>query len=136
MTIHPAGPEGIAWIEQHAPCTLGRHAQVLEARDVAGVIVGAVALDCFTANSAQMHVAIDRPMAIRKLRPAIFAYLFGDPPNGAGCSIALGTVRASNTKALIFDRKLGFKPLARIRDGWAKGEDILLLELRKEDYRG
>lgn len=123
--------EHLDWIEARAGCVLTRHARAIAAVDSAGTILGMVAFDAWTESSAQMHVAVDRPIAVRALLGAAFHYLFEQ----AGRAIAIGFVRVGNERALKFDKKVGFREVARIADGWDIGEDLVVLELRKADCR-
>lgn len=121
----------LSWLEQRAGCCFNRQARAIEAVDNKGAIAGMVALDWCTPASAQMTVAIDRPIAVRSLLKAAFDWVF----NQAGKEIARGIVRASNTRAIVFDEGLGFKEVGRLRDGWAIGEDLVVLEMRRADCR-
>lgn len=93
-------------------------------------ILGMVGYSDWTANSANMHYALDEPVAARLLLKASFDYLFRQ----CGRRIAIGVTRATNERALKINRRLGFKPLVTIVDGFADGEDIIIQRLDKADW--
>jgi RimJ/RimL family protein N-acetyltransferase len=113
---------------QYAP-TAG--ARAIEAVDAAGRIRGMVAFDGWTESAAHMHVALESPIAARALLRVVFRYLFLD----TGRSIAIGVVPSHNARALAFDKRLGFREVHRIEDGWAPGDDLVILEMRRTECR-
>ncbi len=90
-----------------------------------------VGYDGWLPNACAIHVAIEEPMAGRRLvRPA-----FGIPFLEMGLGLVLGWVLSTNTRALRLDLHLGFRETHRIRDGWRPGVDLVLLEMRREECR-
>ena len=83
--------------------------------------------DCWTENSAQMHVASDTPIAWRRLRPAIFSAAFDQWQLG----LVLSGIRSDNVKSLAAAEHLGFTEVARIRDAVSVGVDLVLVEARQ-----
>jgi hypothetical protein len=106
-------------------------ARGIEAVDAAGRIHGMVVCDLWTASAAHMHVALDSAAATRSLVVPAFEWLFQQ----GGRSLAIGVVRGRNSRSLHFAQRLGFREAYRIRNGWAEGEDMVLLEMRKQDCR-
>lgn len=100
-------------------------------QEVGGRVVGLVGFDGWTPNAVWMHVAVDSAGACRELLRAAFLYAFVETGRG----VALGSVRASNARSLRLASRLGFRECARIHGGWARGEDVVLLELRREECR-
>lgn len=95
-----------------------------------GRIVGMVGFDGWSPNAVHMHVALDSAIAARHLlRPA-----FGEAFSG-GRALAIGVVRGSNTRSLALSLHLGFRQVYVMRDGWALGEDVVLLEMRRDECR-
>jgi RimJ/RimL family protein N-acetyltransferase len=118
------------WIAERANLTIGPQFRAIEALHK-GTIVGMVGYDGWTKNSCCMHVAIDNPIAVRRLvKPA-----FEKPFVQLGLGLVLGSVLSTNQKALEFDLNLGFKLRLTIRDGWEKGVDMYILEMRRENCR-
>lgn len=135
MIVRAAKPVEFGWIEQRTSCAVGPGFRAILAEDN-GRTLGMVGLDGWwgepgQGGSVQMHVAIERPIAVRKLAPAAFDYVF----NQAGKMVAIGVVPAHNRRALEFDLHLGFREVHRVRDGWAPGDDMVLLEMRKDECR-
>ena len=82
-----------------------------------------------------MHVAIDKPMAIRRLLRPAFGLVFDPRPKGLGLGLVKGHVLSSNEKALALDLGLGFTELGRVVDGWEVGVDEIMLVMRREECR-
>jgi len=119
------------WIEKHIECIPMADTKGIVALD-RGTIVGAVVLDTWSHNSVQVHLGATNPMVWRRgLHVEGMRYVFETCDRG----IILGLTPASNRIAIRFNKHIGFKPVYRIRDGFRKGEDLILFEMRKEDCR-
>lgn len=94
-------------------------------------IAAMVGFDGWTESAAHMHVAVDRPGACRGLLRAAFRYLFEQ----CGRVLARGEVRASNHRSRTLALHLGFRPVGRVTDGWAVGEDLVQFEMRRHECR-
>jgi hypothetical protein len=88
------------------------------------VIMGAVGLDGWTNTSVAAHWYIKHPRCIMPLWRELLAYL-----TQHGKRKIIGTTPADNTRALrmIFGR-LGWHEIARVKDGWDEGIDIIISE--------
>ena len=87
---------------------------------------------CNTTKTAiQLHMAVDAPCVWRKLLVPALAYPFLQ----ADKRICLGVIPANNPKSIRFTQHVGFREVHRIRDGWDEGEDLVFLELRREECR-
>lgn len=103
--------------------------EAIEERD--GRILGMVAYDGWTPNACSMHVAIEEPIAVRRLvRPA-----FRIPFVELKKQVVIGMVLSTNLKALKLDEHLGFTIRGRIPDAWAPGVDLILLSMRRDECR-
>jgi hypothetical protein len=96
-----------------------------------GRILGMVGFDHWTPNGCQLHVAADTPAAWPCLVRSMFQYVFGERKKG----VVVGWVLSSNERCLSLAMGLGFVEVARIRDGWATGVDLVGIEMRKETCR-
>jgi len=123
--------ERLSWLAERSGCSVTDALRAIEAVDDKGVIRGAVGFDGWLGNAAQMHVALDSPAALRALLRPAFQYLF----DTCGKDIALGLVPAHNERALRFDRHIGFRQIYRLKDAFAPGDDMILMELRKADCK-
>lgn len=119
------------WFTERTGYVPSRNARGIEAVLPDGRRAGMVVCDGWTPGAVWMHVAVVVPGACRGLLRAAFSYVFEE----SGRGLALGQVRASNKRSLALARHLGFEVTGRIRDGWAEGEDVVLLALRREDCR-
>lgn len=95
-----------------------------------GKILGVVGFDSWNGASCQMHIAGEGNWLTRELLHATFDYVF----NVADLNVVLGFVPSTNTKALRFDKHVGFVEVSRIKDGTPEG-DMVILELRRENCR-
>lgn len=131
MKMRAATMLDLQWIRERAHCELTPRARAMVAEDSKGVIRGMVAYDCFTPNSCQVHMAVESPIAWRYLIPACFVFPF----DVLGLGVVVGVVCGSNEKSLRMTKKLGFREVYRVRDGWEPGEDMVVHELRRADVR-
>lgn len=97
-----------------------------------GKILSMVGFDYWTPNSVQMHIFIDSPKAMtRHFIREVFAYVFIT----ANRKLVIGLTPGDNAPALEFNRRIGFKEMYRVVDGWSDGIDIVEQELRRDDCR-
>jgi hypothetical protein len=120
----------LEWLEQRAPCVLSRKAKGITAKGENGDTLAVVAFDGWTSNACWVHFAVHDPRIFfgRTIHEAwrwVFAHV----------GVLLSTVRESNTRSIRFQRGLGFTEKARIADGYADGEDLIIMQLRREDAR-
>jgi hypothetical protein len=100
----------------------------VEVVDAQGAIRGMVVFDNWTANAAQAHMAVDTPIAWRRLLPAALGYVF------ASRGVLLGVTPAKREAALRFLQHAGFREVLRVKDGCEEGEDLVFTELRREEW--
>lgn len=92
-------------------------------------LLGGIIYTGFTGSSIAMHVAGFVPDWVNKeMLWAAFDYPF----NQLKVKKVFGEVPADNMKALEFDRKLGFKEEARIKDVYPEGDLVVLAMYRDE----
>lgn len=127
--VRAATPQERLWLGERLGYHFSPDARGILAEDSHGGIAAMVCFDRWAENSAEAHVYVGRPIAIRRLAPAAFRWFF----NTLGKGVLVGVVRASNEKALELDLRLGFRETHRIKDGVAVGEDRVLLEMRRAD---
>ena len=131
MIVRVAPREHLGWLAERAKVNVTPDLHAVEAIDDQGKIHGMLATDGWTPNSCCMHVALDNPVVLRRLLPMVFGIIF----NQLGKNVALVTVLGNNTRSLRLVHHVGFREIARIRDGWARGVDLTIHELRKKDCR-
>jgi hypothetical protein len=90
------------------------------------VIMGMVGLDGWTPTSVMAHWCIRHPRCILPLWNEVTGYLALH-----GKKKVIGSTPGDNVRALrmIFN-KLGFVEIARVKDAWADGVDIVISEYR------
>ena len=90
------------------------------------VIMGMVGLDGWTPTSVMAHWFIRHPRCIMPLWREVVWYLARH-----GRKKVIGSTPGDNVRALrmIFGR-LGFREIARIKDGWDDGIDIVISEYK------
>ena len=130
MIVQVAPPEHYAWVGEHAGCLVTPDFRALEAVQD-GRIVGMVGYCDWFPNSVHMHVAIESPMIAKHLLPPAFRYPFEE----VGVGVVIGITPAWVTKAVKFNRHIGFREAHRIKDGFAVGRDLIVFEMRREECR-
>lgn len=140
MTRVIAGGERSArWIEARTGCVLTPQATMVSAVHQVALspehelqrIRGVVAYDNWTENAVQAHMAVESPIVWRHLLEPAFDYPFRQ----CGKGVLLGIIPSHNSKSVEMTRSLGFRESHRVKDGWAKGDDLIVFEMRREDCR-
>jgi RimJ/RimL family protein N-acetyltransferase len=131
MRVFPAAREELHWLVERTQFSPTAGCRAIKATDEDGRIRGMVAFDGWTLNSVQAHMAVDSPIAWRALLRPAFAYPFEE----AGRGVLLAIIPAGNTKSVRLAQHFGFQESHRVRDGWSVGEDLLVLEMRREACR-
>jgi RimJ/RimL family protein N-acetyltransferase len=101
------------------------------ARSENGELLGGVIFKDYTGRSITIHVAAFNP---RWINPDMLWITFHYPFEQLGVQKIFGQVCVKNSRALEFDRKLGFKEEAIIRDVYPDG-DMILLGMYRDDCR-
>jgi hypothetical protein len=131
VIVRPALDQELGWIVERSRCVLPPLSRAIKAVDISGNIRGMVAYTNWTPNSCEAHMAADTPIAWRSLLGPAFSYPFEQ----VGVNIILGVIRGSNLKSLSLAAHFGFVESHRVADGWANGEDLVMIEMRKENCR-
>ena len=135
VTVRPAPPEHFGWLAEQAKVVIGASFRAMEAVDAQGRILAMVGFDGWTPAAVMLHVALEHPGALRHvLRPA-FGLVFDPEPRGCAKTLINATVLGDNAKSLRLVKHLGFRETHRVRDGWDRGIDIVLFEMRRQDCR-
>jgi hypothetical protein len=132
IVIRAASPEHFPWIAERAHVSITPQLRALEAMDEeSGQILAMVAYDGWMPNLCQMHVAVAHSFPARRFLRAAFGIPFIELER----DLVVGWVLGTNEKALELDRRLGFRETHRIKDGWDKGVDLVLFEMRKDECK-
>ena len=97
-----------------------------------GTIAAVVIMDSWAYNSVQVHLAIDDPMV---LRHGLFEEAARHIHEVCDRDVIIGLVPADNAKAIKLNTHMGYREVYRVRDGYKKGVDYIIMELRREDNR-
>jgi L-amino acid N-acyltransferase YncA len=131
MQVRAATAEERNALADRLGCSLTREARGIVAVDSAGEMRGGVLYDLWTDSSVQCHMVTDSPIVWRSLLPAVFQYPF----IMARKQTLIGAIRSSNIPSLRMVQRLGFTEAARVPDGFAQGDDLVLVYMRREDCR-
>lgn len=131
MRVQAAPRNHYSWLVDRVGCAITDRFRAIEAIDDAGEIHGMVGFDLWTANSVQMHVAIESPAVLRSLLGPGFEYPFGQ----CGRGVVTAVVAEGNPRSLTLVPRLGFSEVARVKDGWETGKALVLFEMRKENCK-
>ena len=116
--------------EQARPC-MSEDTVGITALDDDGVPQAVCIMDNWSHNSCMMHIWIGNPFVLKHgYAEAVFGYTFSD-----GREKVIGITPSDNQKALKFNRHIGFKEIARIKDGYKKGVDYIVTEMNKDECR-
>jgi RimJ/RimL family protein N-acetyltransferase len=91
-----------------------------------------VGYTAFIGKTCQMHVVNLKGGYIPK---QVLKSAFDYPFNQLGIEKAFGIVNSLNTKAMEFDRKVGFKEVVRFAGMHDDGGDLVVFEINKSDCR-
>jgi hypothetical protein len=131
VIVRDAPTEHYGWLAERATLVIGDQFRAIEAIDDAGRIHGMVGFDGWMPNAVSMHVALENPAALRSVLRTAFRIAFLVADKG----VARAYVLSTNTRSLALVARLGFTFAYRSVNGWAKGVDIILFEMRREDCR-
>ena len=119
------------FLQEHGvPLHRSEDFQALGRVGVDGKLIGVVGYNGFCGQTCQIHTADEGHWVSRELIKVTFDYPFRQ----LGMEHLFAPVAANNSKALRFDRKMGFKDFGRIENGYDAGVDLILLTMAKKDY--
>ena len=121
------------WISKRADPTLTENTKGIVAVDTkVDRIVAMAVFDNWTDNSVNVHLAIDKPLVLRHgFLEECFNYIF----NTCNKGIIMATIPGDNAKSLKLSSHIGLDVVHTIKDGFNKGVDYILMEMRKENCK-
>ncbi len=126
----PNSTEARQWFMERNPIDPTHNVKgimAVEGTDIKGIIV----FDTWTENSCQVHIAIDTPMVFRHgFLEEAFSYIF----DFCGRGIVYGITPSNDKRALKFNAHAGFVEIARLKDAHEEGVDLIIQEVRRENY--
>lgn len=128
MELRAAMPADLHWLIARSGAALSSKARGVTAYDARGVR-GVVCWDGWTENAAYVHMASDTPMVWRYLPEPACRHFY------AHYGLMIGVIPERHRASVELAAHLGFREASRIKDGWARGEDLLVMEMRREDCR-
>jgi hypothetical protein len=126
-----ARDDAFAWMNSRTGWIPSPTARAIKAVDDGGNIRGVVVFNSWTKTSVQAHMAVDTPIAWRRLVVPCFDYVF----NQVGKRVLLALLPSDNARAMQLCESLGFRQAYAVRDGQAEGVDLVLFEMRREECR-
>jgi RimJ/RimL family protein N-acetyltransferase len=96
-----------------------------------GRLLGVVGYNGFCGLTCQIHTAGDGHWVSREFIHKTFDYPFVQ----CGMEHLFAPVAATNARALRFDNHMGFTEFARIKDGYERGTDMIVLTMAKKDCK-
>lgn len=82
-------------------------------------------MDNWSHTCCQMHIWIGNPFVLRHgYKDIVFDFV-----RSGGRKKVLGITPADNSKALRFNRKIGFTEIFRVKDGYKEGVDYVVQEI-------
>jgi len=131
VRIIPATERHFQWISEKLDNLHTGDEKGIVAESDNGEILGVAVLNTWVGSSVQVHLAIATPMCFRRhiFIKEVFNYIY----NTAGRLAAIAMVGSNNKKAMKLNKHIGFTEVGRIRDGVRSGEDIMILEMHRDD---
>ena len=131
MIVQAAPEYHFYWLVERTSCAVSNRFHAIEAVNKNGTVLGMIGYDLWTKNSVQMHIALDSPVALKALIRPASEYPFLQ----AGRDIVHATIPENNLKSRALVMKAGYREVYRVKDGWDKGVDMILYEMRKHECR-
>lgn len=125
LTVRAAPLEHYPWLLDRIALPYSADMRAIEAVDDEGRIWGMVGYTNWTPNSVRMHLSAE-PYCWRPLIRPAFEYPFQTR------GLVLVQLPAHASHGVSIAKRLGFKETHRIRDGFAVGDDLIILEKHKE----
>jgi hypothetical protein len=131
VRVLPADTQDYAWLLNKIGYEPTFDFRAIKAVNRNDHIEGMVGFDNTAPNSMEIHFYTISVGAVRALLRPTFEWGFEQ----AGKNVLIGRLRESESKARRFVRHLGFREAYRVRDGWAKGEDLIIVEMPRAACR-
>jgi RimJ/RimL family protein N-acetyltransferase len=132
LIVRFAPAEHSWWLIERTTIAWSSGLRCIEALDPrSGDILGMLGFDTWTPRGAEIHFAVDVEGVMRPLLRAGLDYVF----NQAGKKVLFGVTPANKTKVMELARGAGFKEVARYKNGWDEGVDLIIHEVSKEDFK-
>lgn len=132
MSYAVRASHNLEWIAKRTGGVYGPGARAIEAWDEKRArVVGMVAYDSWTHNSAQVSIALETPVAWRALARPAFQYPFRERERG----LLIALVSSANRRSLDLTEHVGFRPTYRIEDAILPGVHLVLFEMKKKECR-
>ena len=94
-------------------------------------LIGVVGYNGFCGLTCQIHTAGVGHWLSREFLRVLFSYPFEQ----LGLEHLVATIGAQNARSLRLTRRVGFSDFARIKDGYERGTDMIVLKMARKDCR-
>lgn len=121
------------WVSDQMPNGAAWHDYYAMGAEVNGDLVCGIVFEEYNGHNANVHIAVSKPTKLfLDLLDHAFVYAF----QTMGVQRLTGLVEADNHKALRLDLKIGFQVEATMTAAGSSGQDVIILVLWPENYRG
>lgn len=121
------------WVSDQMPNGAVWHDYYAMGAEVNGDLVSGIVFEEYNGHNANVHIAVSKPTKLfLDLLDHAFVYAF----QTMGVQRLTGLVEADNHKALRLDLKIGFQVEATMTSAGSSGQDVIILVLWPENYRG
>ena len=119
------------WVSQTLGVKLCEDTKGIVAVDLeSNAPVAVCVLDSWSRSSVQAHIRVIRKMALRHgFLEEVANYVYGT----CGMEVMIGVVPGNNEAALKLDKHIGFTEKHRVKDGYDKGVDYVIMEMTREE---
>lgn len=121
------------WVAEQMPGGAKFHDYYAMGAEVNGRLTCGIVFENLNGHNANVHIAVSTPSKLfLKLLDHAYIYAFVH----CGLQRVTGLVEADNLKAYKLDMKIGFEVEAVMKSAGSSGQDVFLLVLWPENYRG
>lgn len=127
-TILPTTEEDKLVFQEKTGYLVGEHFRGIKAINALGKTTAIAGFDHWTPSSCQIHIWIGNPMALRGHR--FVQETFKYPFQQCGKQLVIGVTPSNLAAAIKFNAHVGMQEVARIKDAWDIGVDMIITEMR------
>jgi RimJ/RimL family protein N-acetyltransferase len=131
VIVQAALPRDHQWLADRAHLVPDNSFRAIKAVDRNGCIVAMVGYDGWMDNACCIHVAIEKPSALRHVLGPGFRVPFVE----LGLGVLIAKVLSTNEASLRLVNHLGFREVFRGRDWVRHGIDLVIHEMRRDECR-
>ena len=130
MIFVPINPNDLHYMPIEARPKVVEDTTGIAALDDNGIPQAICVFDSWSYNSCMIHLWIENPFVLKHgFAEEVFNFVFGDE---SGRELIIAVMPEDNKKVLKFNKHIGFEEIYRIKDGFKKGVDYIVMNAEKK----